>query len=232
MTSINENSKIGYRDIFHQKEYMKVIIANLVTRFWDSIDAIAFTWMVYSITGSAAWSAIIFAMNQLPSVLVQPFAGALVEGMNKKKIMVVTDMIRGFITAGLAVLYLTGNINAWILLGFTLINSTVEAFCSPASTAIIPKIIEEKYYSFGSSLNSTLSTTIQFIGIGAAGLIIGMFGIGAAIAIDGIFFLFRIDSFVSQRKRDGTSQGKIKFEGIWCHINGWYSVLEESASDS
>lgn len=187
-TNAEPEEKIGYRDILHQKEYLKVITANLVTRFGDSIDAIAFTWMVYAITGSAAWSAIIFAMNQLPSVLVQPFAGALVEGMNKKKIMVITDIIRGSITAGLAVLYLTGNVNAWILLFFTLINSSVEAFCSPASLAVIPKIMDQKYYAFGSALNSTLSTTIQLIGIGAAGFIISIFGIGTAIAIDGISF--------------------------------------------
>ena len=64
--------KISYRDVFKQKEYLKVIIANLISRFGDSLDAIAFTWLVYAITGSASWSASIFAMNQLPSILVQP----------------------------------------------------------------------------------------------------------------------------------------------------------------
>ena len=83
----NEEVKVGYKDVLKQKEYVKLIIANLISRFGDSIDAIAFTWLVYAITGSAAWSAIIFAVNQLPSVLVQPFAGALVENMDKKKII-------------------------------------------------------------------------------------------------------------------------------------------------
>lgn len=185
----DQTEKIGYRDIFKQREFMKLISANLISRFGDSIDAIAFTWLVYAITGSAAWSAIIFAVNQLPSVLVQPFAGALVENMDKKKIMVITDFIRGGIVAGLAVLYLTGNVNAWILLLFTIINSSVEAFCLPASMAVMPKIIDQKYYTVGSALSSTLSTVIQMVGIGAAGLIIGMFGIGVAIFIDGISFV-------------------------------------------
>ena len=96
----NVTEKIGYKDILKQREFMKIVSASLINRFGDSIDAIAFTWMVYMITKSAAWSALVFAVNQLPSVLVQPFAGAMVEKMNKKRLMVTTDVIRGIITAG------------------------------------------------------------------------------------------------------------------------------------
>ena len=60
--------KIGYKDIFRQKEYMKMIIAALINRFGDSVDAIASTWIVYEITGSAAWSAIIYGINKVPSI--------------------------------------------------------------------------------------------------------------------------------------------------------------------
>ena len=42
----------------------------------------------YAVTDSASRSAVIFALNQLPSVLLQPFAGPLVEKMNKKRVMV------------------------------------------------------------------------------------------------------------------------------------------------
>ena len=40
--------KIGYRDILSQKQFMKIIFADVISRFGDSIDAIAFTWLVYS----------------------------------------------------------------------------------------------------------------------------------------------------------------------------------------
>lgn len=132
--------KISYRSVFTQKEYVRLMAANLISRFGDSIDAIAFTWLVYAVTGSAAWSAVIFAVNQLPTVLVQPFAGVLVERMDKKKIMVVTDFIRGGIVVCLALLFVTGNVTPWILLLFTVINSSVEAFCMPAGMAIIPQL--------------------------------------------------------------------------------------------
>ncbi len=182
--------KIGYKDVFTQKEYLKHIIANSISRFGDSIDAVAFTWLVYAITGSAAWSAIVFAVNQLPGVLFQPFVGPVIEGMNKKKVMVITDFIRGGIIIGLAILYLTEYLNPWVLLLFTFCNSTVEAFSMPAFTAVVPKIIEEKYYTYGTSLSSTITTIVQLAGTAAGGVIIGVWGVETAILIDGVSFLF------------------------------------------
>lgn len=183
-----EKERASYRDLLKQREYIKMMMAGLINRFGDSIDAIAFTWLVYAVTGKAAWSALVFAANQLPSVLVQPFAGVLVEGMDKKKLMVVTDIVRGITTSGLAVLYLTSCVNPWLLLAFTLVNSTVEAFRLPAGLAVLPKVLEERYYTFGTSLSTTLSMIVEMIGLGMAGVVISVCGIGIAIAIDGISF--------------------------------------------
>ncbi|MCM1154387.1 MAG: MFS transporter [Roseburia sp.] len=179
---------IRYRHLLTQRQYLKLISADLINRFGDSIDAIAFTWLVYAITGNAGWSALIFAINQLPSILVQPFAGALVEGMDKKKLMVFADIIRGITTLSLALLYIGEWLTPYMMLLFTLINSSVEAFRLPAALALVPKILEEKYYAHGKSLSASLNTLVQFIGLGAAGFIISFFGIGCAIAIDGISF--------------------------------------------
>ncbi len=48
-----------YRDIVKSPEYRKLLLTNLMNRFGDSVDAIAFTWLVYEITSSASWSALI-----------------------------------------------------------------------------------------------------------------------------------------------------------------------------
>lgn len=183
-----KEEKIGYRQILTQKEYCKLIAANIINRFGDSIDAIAFTWLVYQVTGSASWSAIIYALNMLPTILLQPFAGAAVEYRNKKKLMILSDIIRGLVVVVLAVSYLTGVVNPWVMAAFTLTISTVEAFCVPASTAVIPKILEKKYYEFGTSLNSVASTVMQLAGTAVAGVIIGFWGIGTAIFIDAVTF--------------------------------------------
>ena len=95
---------------------MKMIVAALINRFGDSIDAIASTWIVYELTGSAVWSAVIFGVNKVPSVFVTPLAGAWVEGRNKKAIMIITDLIRAVCVAFVASGYLLGFLQPWMLL--------------------------------------------------------------------------------------------------------------------
>lgn len=227
----HKNNNVTYKDILKQKEYLKIILAGLINRFGDSIDAIAFTWLVYAITNSASWSALIFAVNQLPSVLLQPFAGALVEGMNKKTVMVFTDIIRGVTTTCLALLYLLGYLTPWAMLLFTLINSSVEAFRLPAGLAATPKILDEKYYTYGTALNTTLSTAMQLIGLGMAGIIIGAFGIGCAIAIDGVSFFGSafILSFLHIRE-SGLHKGKLQIKEYITTLKEGLSYLKAAPS--
>lgn len=218
-----EEKKTCYKEILTQKEFLKHVAANAISRLGDSIDAIAFTWLVYAITGSAAWSAIVFAVNQLPGVVIQPFAGPIVEGMDKKRVMIVTDLLRGGIVISLALLYLKEFMNPWILLLFTFCNSTVEAFSLPAFTAVTPKIIEEKYYTYGTSLSAAITTFVQLAGMAAGGVIIGVWGVGVAIMIDGVSFL----AAAWMRVFVKIEEGKLR-KGKW-EVKEYFATLKEGA---
>lgn len=195
-------SRTGYRYLMTQKDYLKVIAANIINRFGDSIDSIAFTWLVYALTGNAVWSAVIFGVNQLPTILLQPFLGALVERWNKKRLMVLTDVFRGIVVVGFVILYLMELLNPWIMLLFTLTISTVEAFRVPAGMALVPKILERRLYEFGTGLNSTLSTVMQMAGLAAAGIIIGSFGIKTAILVDAVTYFLSAGILMLIRYRE------------------------------
>ena len=97
--------KQGYRTIMHHRCFMQNLIANLINRLGDSIDMIAFSWLVYALTDSAAWSAIVLGVNILPNILIQPIAGAIVEQQPKKRVMVLCDLGRGVLTGLIILLY-------------------------------------------------------------------------------------------------------------------------------
>lgn len=181
--------QISYKDILKQKEYMKVVMAAVINRFGDAVDGVAFTWLVYILTESAAWSAFIFGVNKLPSIFLQPFAGAIVEGKNKKRIMVMADIIRAACVVIIIIMYLTGTLSKEVLVINTLIISSVEAFRGPAGTAILPKLLEKKYYDFGLSLQNGICGIIDLIGLAIGGVIIATIGISGAMYIDLATFL-------------------------------------------
>ena len=59
-----------YGKLFKNANYRKDLASTIVNRFGDSVDAIASSWIVYELTGQAAWSAIIYAINRLPTIFV------------------------------------------------------------------------------------------------------------------------------------------------------------------
>ena len=147
-----------------QKEYIKMIVSNMINRFGDAIDCIALTWLIFELTGEASWSAILFGVNRIPTIFLMPFAGAIVERMNKKHLMVWMDWIRGICVGLIASMLVIGCLNQWILLGLTLVISSAEAFRIPTSTAFIPEILEEEYYEQGLSFNSSICSAIELVG--------------------------------------------------------------------
>lgn len=183
-----KHSDIGYRDIMHQREYCKMILANIINRLGDSIDMIAFSWIIYEISGSASYSALMIGINMLPTILIQPFSGVVVEKLNKKQVMVICDIIRCILTAMIALCYYLGVLTPWLMLLITFLNNAVEAFRGPAGMAFVPKLLEKAYYEYGMALNQSVSRIMEIIGIGLAGIILGSLGPSFAILMDAISF--------------------------------------------
>ena len=183
-----EQNRKMYGEIFKEHEYRKLIFATVINRFGDSVDAIAFTWLAYQITHSAAWSAIVFALNTLPNVVVQPFAGAIVEKMNKKYVIVATHLLRAVIITLFALLYRAGLVNALVMAIFTLVITTVESFNLPATSAFTMQVVKKEHMTCGMSLNSMLSSAASLAGTGVAGVIIATAGVSTAMMIDVVTF--------------------------------------------
>lgn len=204
----------SYKDLKTEKEYWKLFVANTISRLGDSIDAIAYSWMAYEITNSASWLAIIMGVNAIPTILFQPLVGALVERINQKKLMVLTDLGRGLIVFLTALFLITGDLTAWILLIFTFLNSTLEAFRMPAGMAVYPKIISKEKYTLATSLNQSISQIAQIIGMAAAGFIIGLMGTGGAIMIDATTFIISgiILSFLKLKQSTSSEKMELSFK--------------------
>ena len=170
--------------------------------------------MAYEITNSASWLAIIMGVNAIPTILFQPLVGALVERINQKKLMVLTDLGRGLIVFLTALFLITGDLTAWILLIFTFLNSTLEAFRMPAGMAVYPKIISKEKYTLATSLNQSISQIAQIIGMAAAGFIIGLMGTGGAIMIDATTFIISgiILSFLKLKQSTSSEKMELSFK--------------------
>jgi DHA3 family macrolide efflux protein-like MFS transporter len=217
-----ESEITSYRPLKAEKEYLKLIAANVINRFGDSIDGIAIAWLMYQITHSAALMALILGLNYVPTILLQPFTGAMVEHLSKKRVMVLFDIGRGLVVAVTAAIYLLGHLTPALLTVMMLLISTLEAFRSPAGSAIVPLLLKPELYRVGSALNQTASRITELVGLALAGGVVALFGCQGALLIDAAtFFLsaliigfIRVKEELPEEKVSLKSTAKSFLEGL------------------
>ena len=178
-----------YGKLFKNANYRKDLASTIVNRCGDSVDAIASSWIVYELTGQAAWSAIIYAINRLPTIFVTPLVGPWVENHSKKNIMIVTDLIRAVCVGVMATGRMMGFLSAPLIALLSLVISTDEAFRTPAGTAMFPMIVDKESYNEAISLNTSISSITELVGTGLAAAIIAFIGSSGAIYLDMVTFI-------------------------------------------
>lgn len=180
----------GFSALFQYKSFILIWLGNTVSRFGDALDSIAFMWMIYKMTGSLIMMGTIMAVNALPSLVFGMIAGVFVDRLLKRKVMIITDLLRGLSTAFIAVLFITGTLEIYYLYIFTFFNSCCEVFASPARASAMQLLVKKEHYMAANSLREASTSAAQIIGTGIAALILGLWGIGIAVLIDAFTFIF------------------------------------------
>ena len=198
---IREVTNMNKHELYHNHNYVYLLTSNIINRCGDSLDTILFTWLVYLLTNSAGWSAIIFGINQATSVIIQPFIGPLVENMNKKKVLVLSDIARVLLVLYILYVYTQNMLSPLILVFMTISISLIEAF-------------PNEHYDKGVSVNVSCTKIAVLVGTGLSGIVISSFGIGISLAIDALIFLIsallivKIEFSVQEEKKTNRIIGR------------------------
>lgn len=178
-----------YAALRGEREYFKLLAANAVNRFGDSVDSIALSLLMYEVTGSASMMALLLTVNYLPTIILQPIAGAVVDRMDKKAVMVWMDFARGAVVALIALLVYLDALSTPMLFVCVALISTLETLRIPAGACAMPALLEKEKYTVGVALNGGLGQACTVIGLALAGPIVEGLGMEWAFAIDmGTFF--------------------------------------------
>lgn len=196
--------------ILENKSFMVLLAARVITRFGDSIDSIAYSWMVYLLTGSKLMMGTLFALNFVPNLALSFFSGALVDRWSKRQVLLITHIGRGLIVILTATLYATSLLKPWHLYILTLLTSTLECFASPAEISLVPRLLAKEKLLVGNSLSTSITRIAELVGMAAAGGIIAIAGVSGAMLVDGATFLSAalLVRFISLAEMPGERAGK------------------------
>ena len=171
----------------HNPQYRTLWLASVVTMLGDWFNAIGTVILINRYTGSGTAVAALFLARTLPSFLLGPLAGVLADRLNRKLILIISDVLRGFIVLGF--LLADTPQEAWLVYVLVLIQAIVSAFYYPAHSAIVPGLLRRKEdLLLANTLGSITWSAILALGAALGGLTAAFFGVQTALVIDAATF--------------------------------------------
>src|SRR5437764_1754835 len=161
---------------------------------------IATSWLVYRLTGSAFLLGLVGFAGQIPSFLLAPVAGVLVDRWDRHRLLVATQVLAMVQSAALAALALLGVINIWHVLALSLFQGVINAFDMPARQAFVVEMVESRAdLPNAIALNSSMVNAARLLGPSIGGVLIAAVGEGWCFFADAVSYLAVIASLLLLR---------------------------------
>jgi MFS family permease len=159
-----------------------------VSRLGDSLYRIALAWWVLEKTGSAAAMGTVLVFTTVPMLVFMLVGGVLVDRLPRPWVMLISDLARGILVAGVAALAALGTLQMWEILLASAVFGLVDAFFQPAYSAILPEIAAREALQSANSLTAVSGQITGIVGPALGALIVGAGGTSVAFGLDGISF--------------------------------------------
>jgi len=197
-----------WRLLRHNRDFRLLYTGTLISLGGDWFLTVALLDLVLQLTGSATLASLMLLCQSLPIFLVTPFAGHLVDKVDRRKLMIFVDLMR---TAAclLPLLARTPAMLPFAYAGVILI-SIGSAYFEPAAQAALPNIVEAHELSAANVLMGSTWGTMLAVGAGIGGMVTMTFGRNVSFIVDAASFLF--SAFVLWRMRARFSEERGRHE--------------------
>ncbi|HTY13917.1 MAG TPA: MFS transporter [Candidatus Omnitrophota bacterium] len=193
------NFKNAFRALAH-RNYRLFFIGQGLSLIGTWMQNIALSWLVYRITNSVMLLGVVGFLGQIMIFLFGPFAGAIADRFDRRRIVIATQtlaMLQAFV---LAVLVYTDTIAVWQIMVLSLFLGFILSFDAPTRQSFVVEMIDNKKdLSNAIALNSSIFNGARLIGPAVAGVMIASLGEGLCFLINGISYLCVIVSLLMMR---------------------------------
>jgi MFS family permease len=161
---------------------------------------IATSWLVYRLTGSAVLLGIVGFANQIPTFLLGPIAGVLVDRWDRHRTLIVTQVLAMMQSLALAALALAGVVKIWEIIVLAVVQGVINAFDMPTRQSFVIQMVEMRE-DLGNAiaLNGSMVNSASLVGPAIAGAVIAAVGEGYCFLIDGLSYIAVIISLTAMR---------------------------------
>lgn len=180
---------VGYLQLLRENgAFTRLWVGQLVSNLGDWFNTVAVLALVYDLTGSGLATGLIIIASTLPAFILTPFAGAVVDRFDRRKIMVVADLTRGVLALGMLLVRSAGEL--WILYIFSGLLIAFASFFGPALNSAIPNLVKKEELVSANGLSSSTWGLMLAVGAALGGVVIALVGRDMAFVINSLSFFF------------------------------------------
>lgn len=193
------------------RQFRTLWLAAMFSNLGSFLQAVAGSWLMLELTGSATWVGLMVASTTLPLFFLALPAGALADLIDRGTILLVSQGLMGGAAAAMAIVTYSGDISPALLLTLGLLLGVGVAFNLPAWQAMVPDLVPRGLVASAVALNSVAFNVARAIGPAIGGFILATsgpelaFGINAVSYILVITVIFSIRSQLTVSDHDATS---------------------------
>lgn len=163
---------------------VRFLTAQTISLFGSSLVQYAIVWYVTLSTSSGKMLTISTLCGFLPQIVISLFAGVWIDRYDRKKLIMLSDCAIALSTLALAVTFLSGYKNIWLVFAVLVIRSAGTGIQTPAVNAILPQLVPKEHLMRVSGISSTLSSLTMLLSPAVSGALLSVAPLEAALLID------------------------------------------------
>ncbi|HSK77090.1 MAG TPA: MFS transporter [Thermoanaerobaculia bacterium] len=181
------------------RSFLLIWIGQFVSSFGTSLGSFTLGVWVYQQTASTTRFALIIVIASVVGLVTAPFAGALADRWDRRKLMLFSNIGSAVMTAVLASLILTGRLQFWHVYPFIVVMVALGSLQGPALSASISLLVPREQLARAAGMSQISRAVGMIIGPFAAGLLVARIGYASVIFIDCATFLFAVATLLLVR---------------------------------
>jgi MFS family permease len=170
-------------------DFWKFWIGQTISNLGSSFTGFALPLLVYKLTGSALNLAVATAVYFLPYLLFGLIIGAWVDRVDRKRLMIGTDLLRALVIASVPLLAELNLLSVWWIYAGTFIHSTLTIFFNSAEFAAIPSLVKQDDLVTANGRIQASYSAASVIGPLLAGLLLAFISLPMLLLFDALSFL-------------------------------------------
>ncbi|HEY3209798.1 MAG TPA: MFS transporter [Actinomycetota bacterium] len=199
----------------HHRDFRLLWMGMTSSLIGDGVFLVALAWQVYQLSNAPTALSVVGVAVSLPHVLFLLLGGVASDRMDRRRVMIAADLVRGAAMGTLGFLAATGSLHLWHVMFLGAIYGGATAFFGPAFDAIVPDIVPAQLLGSANSLDQFVRpAALRLAGPALGGWLIAAGGTGSAFLVDAATFVISAACiFLMRPARSALSRLEGTFEG-------------------